>query len=69
VSDDPAQHVSGPEDSEHEHEADAERRRQRLRERVFGDVLPDTTGDERGPGSEGGGNDEWLRSNVPPHHG
>ena len=47
-------------------------RRRRLRDEVFGDVLPETTGDERGPGtgeSGGGGNDEWLRSNVPPHHG
>jgi hypothetical protein len=43
--------------------------RRRLRDRVFGDVLPETTEDERGPGAHGGGNDEWLRSNVPPHHG
>jgi hypothetical protein len=52
-------------------DAEAEARRRRLRDRVFGDVLPETTEDERGPGPgpEGGGNDEWLRSNVPPHHG
>lgn len=48
---------------------EAEARRRRLRDRVFGDVLPETTEDERGPAAEGGGNDEWLRSNVPPHHG
>ncbi|MEU4808140.1 hypothetical protein AB0H20_02970 [Nocardia fluminea] len=37
--------------------------------RIFGDVLPETTGDERGEGSRGSGTDDWLRSQVPPHHG
>lgn len=37
--------------------------------RIFGEVLPETTGDERGTGSTGRDNDEWLRSQVPPHHG
>ncbi|HET7690116.1 MAG TPA: hypothetical protein VFK41_07050 [Nocardioidaceae bacterium] len=48
--------------------ARAEKKR-RLREKVFGDVLPDTTRDERGdePGEES--TDEWLKRNVPPHHG
>ena len=46
-------------------------RRARL-DAVFGDVLPDTTSDEREPGS--GGEDQergdaWLRAQVPPHHG
>ena len=46
-------------------------RRQRLAE-VFGDVLPDTTTDERDdpvtdPGQSG--SDAWLRDQVPPHHG
>jgi hypothetical protein len=51
-------------------DADAARRR-RLRQQVFGDVLPDTTSDERdrGAGESGENVDEWLRSNVPPHHG
>ena len=51
-------------------DADAARRR-RLRQQVFGDVLPDTTTDERdqGAGEPGENGDEWLRSNVPPHHG
>ena len=45
-------------------------RRRRLRQQVFGDVLPDVTADERDePSAEGNGNDDWLRSNVPPHHG
>jgi hypothetical protein len=49
----------------------AERRRRRAQ--VFGDVLPETTRDERGDGwSEREpveGSDEWLRRQVPPHHG
>lgn len=50
-------------------------RRKRLAE-VFGDVLPETTGDERPPGAAGSAPDEaesasdaWLRAQVPPHHG
>jgi hypothetical protein len=37
---------------------------------IFGDVLPDTTSDERG--NECGGTDEsdrWYVENRPPHHG
>ncbi len=37
---------------------------------IFGDVLPETTGDERGSGwSDGGYSEEWYRENRPPHHG
>ena len=42
---------------------------------VFGDALPEGTGDERPdgwgkPSSRGGaGDDDWLRQQVPPHHG
>jgi hypothetical protein len=41
---------------------------------VFGDVLPDTTSDEREPetAAEASGEDagdRWLRAQVPPHHG
>ncbi len=52
-------------------EAEAERRRRRAL--VFGDVLPDATTDERGDGwserEPREGSDEWLRRQVPPHHG
>jgi hypothetical protein len=46
------------------------RRRKRLAE-VFGDVLPETTSDERDPDprAEGDGHEGWLRRQVPPHHG
>ena len=51
--------------------SEAERRRRRAK--VFGEVLPEGTSDERGDGwSEGEpreGSDEWFRRQVPPHHG
>ncbi|MEO6512050.1 MAG: hypothetical protein ABIO16_13710 [Nocardioides sp.] len=48
---------------------EAERGR-RLAE-VFGDVLPETTSDERDEGSAepDGSRDAWYRDQVPPHHG
>jgi hypothetical protein len=47
---------------------DEERRRRRAA--VFGDVLPESTRDDRADASERGpGSDEWLRREVPPHHG
>lgn len=38
--------------------------------RVFGDVLPDSTSDDRPDhGDEApDGHDRWLRDNRPPHH-
>jgi hypothetical protein len=41
---------------------------------VFGDVLPDRTDDERDepdsdPAGAVEGSDQWLRQQVPPHHG
>jgi len=49
-----------------EPETDVERRR-RLREKVFGEVLPETTSDETR--DEESSTDEWLKGQVPPHHG
>ncbi len=47
---------------------EAERRRRRAR--VFGEVLPETTSDDRPDRGEGGSDsEEWLRRQVPPHHG
>jgi hypothetical protein len=45
-------------------------RRRRLAQ-VFGEVLPDATSDERGDawGDREPSTDEWLRRQVPPHHG
>jgi hypothetical protein len=49
----------------------AEVARRRRRARVFGDVLPESTSDERGDawGDRDGDSEEWLRRQVPPHHG
>lgn len=46
------------------------KRKQRLA-RIFGDVLPETTSDERDSSaeSEESASDRWLKSQVPPHHG
>ncbi|GAA4810938.1 hypothetical protein [Tomitella cavernea] len=42
-------------------------------DRIFGDNLPEAGGDELARNSVrergGDGAEEWLRSNVPPHHG
>jgi hypothetical protein len=51
---------------------DGERReRRKRRAAVFGDVLPDATSDERGDwgGDRPDATDDWLRGQVPPHHG
>ncbi|RVW02945.1 hypothetical protein [Rhodococcus xishaensis] len=39
---------------------------------VFGAILPEQTSDESSPDGvpvSDGGQDEWLRRQVPPHHG
>jgi hypothetical protein len=44
-------------------------RKRKLAE-VFGDVLPDTTSDERDDDArDESSRDEWYRDQVPPHHG
>ena len=49
--------------------------RARRRALVFGDVLPEGTIDDRPAAGEeaeqsgGAAQEEWLRANVPPHHG
>ncbi len=46
-----------------------EARRRRLAE-VFGDVLPDQTSDDAAePDTRTDTSEEWLRRQVPPHHG
>ena len=51
-------------------ETPAERKRRLAA--VFGDVLPDTTSDERDDADTAGpvdAGEEWLKAQVPPHHG
>ena len=55
-------------------EREPEWQRRRRLEAVFGDVLPETTSDERDPetaadASTEDAGDRWLRAQVPPHHG
>ena len=46
---------------------DDARRRRRAR---FGDVLPDSTSDDReDSGDRSDASDDWFRREVPPHHG
>lgn len=60
-------------DPRRDDETDWERRRRLAA--VFGDVLPETTKDERdvddppAQGSTEDRTDAWLRAQVPPHHG
>lgn len=60
--------------SDQQEAAPSRAERKRRLEKVFGDVLPDQTTDDRadGDGSDAervGRDDEWLRGEVPPHHG
>ena len=45
-----------------------EARRRRLAE-VFGEVLPEQTVDDADERGEADESEEWLRAQVPPHHG
>lgn len=50
----------------------AKKAKRRRAERLLGDLLPDTTGDETDKGwseHEGDTRDDELRRDVPPHHG
>lgn len=54
-----------------ERPSEPEWQRRRRLAAVFGDVLPETTSDERDPDAAGReeAGDRWLRAQVPPHHG
>ncbi|MGW3467489.1 hypothetical protein ACWDKQ_03255 [Saccharopolyspora sp. NPDC000995] len=45
----------------------AERKRRRRLAEIFGDVLPETTSDDR-PDRTAGDGERWYRENRPPHH-
>ena len=45
-----------------------EARRRRLAE-VFGEVLPEQTSDDADEQTPSDASEEWLRRQVPPHHG
>ena len=62
-----ADHASGDAESSPTAGTNDAQRRRRLDE-IFGDVLPDLTGDERGTGRPPDV-DHWYLENRPPHHG
>lgn len=61
----------GEQPGEQPDEQRLEQVRRRRRAAVFGEVLPESTEDERADWGERPprGSEEWLRSQVPPHHG
>lgn len=54
-----------------DHPAADEAERRRRRAEVFGEVLPESTRDDRDldPRKDEAEGDNWLRRQVPPHHG
>jgi hypothetical protein len=56
-------------DREKDQPRETEWERKRRLAAVFGDVLPETTTDERDEKDDSGRSDDWLKSQVPPHHG
>jgi hypothetical protein len=66
--------MSGPQGADDRATEAAARERARRRARVaevFGDVLPESTTDDRDPDvrRDDAAADAWLRAQVPPHHG
>ncbi|MGZ8737110.1 MAG: hypothetical protein ACXWXO_03805 [Nocardioides sp.] len=63
--------MTGGRDEPGEGDARVEAARRKRRARVFGDVLPESTSDDRGDiwGNQDQSADDWLRRQVPPHHG
>lgn len=55
--------------TEDEQDKRAALERQRRLAEIFGDVLPETTSDERSDGEDGERTERWYRENRPPHHG
>ncbi len=45
------------------------RDKRRRRAQIFGDLLPESTDDDRDVEEPASRDDDWLRANVPPHHG
>jgi hypothetical protein len=61
--------VTDPAEPKPEQPSSRDRRRPRPSlEEVFGDVLPDQTGDERAPEPGRPSSDTWYEDNRPPHH-
>ena len=46
----------------------AEREKRRRLAEIFGDVLPETTSDDRPDATSATTRESWYRENRPPHH-
>ncbi|GAB2956229.1 hypothetical protein LWP59_34830 [Amycolatopsis acidiphila] len=55
-------------DERDERDRPSPKRDRRELDAIFGDVLPETTSDERDPESSSRDRDAWYRENRPPHH-
>jgi hypothetical protein len=73
VTPDPEDSIDPGDSGDSSESAVGETERQRRRAEVFGDVLAEQTRDDQASDrvdrSPDGSADEWLRSQVPPHHG
>jgi hypothetical protein len=56
------------EDEDKRPSATSSAQKRRQVDEIFGDVLPDTTSDEREPGQRSPDSDSWYLENRPPHH-
>lgn len=50
-------------------QTEAEWKRRARLARVFGEVLPESTADDRDTDRAPASSDQWLKDQVPPHHG
>ncbi|HET8603556.1 MAG TPA: hypothetical protein VFM09_06485 [Marmoricola sp.] len=62
--------MNRPGESESDRKRRLEAERKRRLDRIFGEVLPEQTRDDTAPeGRSDDAAEEWLRRQVPPHHG
>ena len=71
VTDEPESNEPESNEPAEDSKAESDWARRRRLAAVFGEVLPETTEDEREPSAPGAtdASDAWLEEQVPPHHG
>ncbi|MDJ0393967.1 hypothetical protein QMK17_11555 [Rhodococcus sp. G-MC3] len=62
----PSHDEQGSTEQQHDDVSRAQQQRARLA-RIFGDVLPESTGDDKPDGADAR-SDDWFTSERPPHH-
>jgi hypothetical protein len=65
----PAESAAEVDEPALEPEGEPEWKRKARLAAIFGDVLPESTGDDRDQQRSGSTSEEWLKRQVPPHHG